>query len=131
MKTLTNTESIIISWTRVLSMIAIFICHICETYCNHWAYVFNIGVQTFFVLSGFLYGCKYISDYKKWMVARVIRVYIPMLTLLILMLPVYIISKPSLFSMKLYISNILNLQGVLFAIGGGCPKTLKQQPCGI
>lgn len=120
MKTLTNNESNIISWIRVLSMIAIVICHICETYSNHWAYVFNIGVQTFFVLSGFLYGYKFISDIKKWIIARTIRVYIPMLTLLILILPLYLIFKPSLFSWKLYISNILNLQGVLFAMGGVC-----------
>lgn len=118
MMMLTNSESKVISWIRVVSMIFIVTCHICQTYGNNWAYVFNIGVQTFLVLSGFLYGNKVITVWGNWIFGRINRVYFPMLTLLLLLLPAYLILRPTFFSWKLFITNIVNIQGVLFVIGG-------------
>lgn len=117
---ITKNESKTISWLRALSMILIVICHICQAYSNCWAFVFNIGVQIFLVLSGVLYGNKIITDWRYWIFRRINRIYLPMLVLLFIMLPVYLLLQPSFFSGKIFLTNIFNLQGFLFALGGGC-----------
>ena len=37
-------------------MVSIVTCHFMQSLGNHWAWVFNIGVQVFLLMSGFLYG---------------------------------------------------------------------------
>lgn len=61
---ITKTESSILIYIRVMAMISIVACHILQAYNNHWAYVLNIGVQVFLVLSGYLYGHKYIDNWN-------------------------------------------------------------------
>lgn len=111
-------ESRAIKYIRVGSMLAIVICHILETYANRWAFVFNIGVQIFLVLSGYLYGKKVVTDWKKWAVGRLKRVYVPMFLFLIIVLPFYLIFQREIFSWKPYALNFLNLQGIPFVMGG-------------
>lgn len=112
-------ESRAIKYIRVGSMLAIVICHILESYANRWAFVFNIGVQVFLVLSGYLYGKKIVTDWKKWAVGRLKRVYVPMFLFLIIVIPFYLIFQREIFSWKPYALNFLNLQGIPFVIGGG------------
>lgn len=100
-------------------MSSIVICHILQSYDNRWAFVFNIGVQVFLVLSGYLYGKKVVTDWKKWAVGRLKRVYVPMFLFLIIVLPFYLIFHREIFSWKPYALNFLNLQGVPFVMGGG------------
>lgn len=114
-------ESRALTYIRVFSMLAIVICHICQTYSrtNHWAYLFNIGVQVFLALSGYLYGHKIITNWKQFYVGRIKRVYIPFVLFLVLVLPFYLIFHRDVFSWKAYLLNFTNLQGVAFAMGGG------------
>lgn len=74
---LTSKEIDALNAIRWLSTIAIVICHILQGYDNAWAYVFNIGVQIFFFLSGFLYGYKDIKSPKEFYRKRFVKLYIP------------------------------------------------------
>lgn len=62
-------RSYAISWIRFLAMCMIVTCHFCQHYGNELAWWFNVGVEIFFIISGFLYGQKEIDDsirfYKK------------------------------------------------------------------
>lgn len=111
-------ESIAISYIRVGSMLAIVLCHILQVYSNLFAFVFNIGVQVFLALSGYLYGKKLISNWGKWTIGRIKRVYVPMFIFLIILLPFYLIFHREFFLWKAYVINLINLQGVSFAVGG-------------
>ena len=87
---LTDSESKAVVFIRSFSMLAIVACHIFQVYHNQWAFVLNIGVQVFLVLSGFLYGHKQIDNWKDWCLARIRRLYIPMFVFLILVMPLYL-----------------------------------------
>ncbi len=131
---ISENESRAIKYIRVGSMSAIVICHILQSYANRWAFVFNIGVQVFLVLSGYLYGKKIVTNWKKWAVGRVRRVYVPMFLFLIIVLPLYLFFHREIFSWKAYALNYLNLQGIPFVMGGVyCRESgtygLLQQSC--
>lgn len=51
-----------ISFIRLVAMCFIFICHILQFYGNQLAFVFNVGVQIFLFISGYLYGIKYYNS---------------------------------------------------------------------
>lgn len=122
---ISENESRAIKYIRVGSMLAIVICHILQSYANRWAFVFNIGVQVFLVLSGYLYGKKIVTNWKKWAVGRVRRVYVPMFLFLIIVLPLYLFFHREIFSWKAYALNYLNLQGIPFVMGGGMLQGIR------
>lgn len=69
-----------ISFVRVLAMIFIVICHLG----SHFGSVvisqfFNVGVQIFFLISGYLYGDRQITEPGKWLFKRYLRLEIPAL----------------------------------------------------
>lgn len=70
------------TWLRAFSMLLILACHYCAE-CGIPAVsmlgqVFNIGVQLFFILSGFLTGYKGIPrPYTAWYRKRAKRIYLP------------------------------------------------------
>lgn len=99
-------------------MLAIVICHMLQAYDNRWAFVFNVGVQIFLALSGYLYGKKIISNWRQWTLGRIRRVYVPMLLFLIVVLPLYLSFHREVFSWRAYALNYLNLQGIPFVFGG-------------
>ncbi len=51
-----------VSYIRLIAMCFIIICHFLQYYNNELAWWFNVGVQIFFIMSGFLYGGKQIND---------------------------------------------------------------------
>ena len=55
-----------ITIVRVGAMLAIVIHHFLSCYNNMAMHVFNIGVQVFLALSGFLYGNKLITSWTVW-----------------------------------------------------------------
>ena len=61
--TLSVVESVSIRYLRAIATLLIVACHFLQTMGNSWAYILNIGVQLFFVMSGYLYGHKEISDW--------------------------------------------------------------------
>lgn len=70
-------QSIVISIVRVAAMVSIVLCHIFQAYDNPLAWRFNVGVQVFLVLSGYLYGHKEIDNWIKWFWNRAKKLYIP------------------------------------------------------
>ncbi len=63
-----TTKQYELSVIRLISICFIVACHILQYYNNKWAFILNIGVQFFLILSGFLYGLKYEKcDGKKFL----------------------------------------------------------------
>lgn len=107
---LSKHDSIAISYLRVAAMGCIVLCHFLQAWGNYWAWVFNIGVQFFLLISGFLYGHKNIDKWMEWYYGRFKRVYIPYIVFLIAVFPLLAVCR--LISMKQVLLYILNLQGL-------------------
>lgn len=74
---ITEKERDTLNLIRWLSTISIVICHLFQRYDLVAAYIFNIGVQVFFFLSGFLYGNKRIIKPLSFYKSRITKLYIP------------------------------------------------------
>ena len=73
-----------ISLLRVVSMFLIILCHIIKYYdfipgSKILGQVFNVGVEIFFLISGYLYAGKMISFYLDWYKERIRKIYFPVL----------------------------------------------------
>ena len=77
MNTLTIYESIAIKYLRAVATVLIVACHFSQAFNNHWAYVFDIGVPLFFIMSGYLYGFKQIESWDSFFFKRWKKLYIP------------------------------------------------------
>lgn len=69
---------------RIISMLMIVLCHYLQFYGNKFAFWFNVGVQIFFILSGVLYGCKDIKDYKKFWKNKFFKLYLPYIVVVLI-----------------------------------------------
>lgn len=74
---MTQAESDALNVLRWGSTVAIVVCHLQQAVGNPWAWVFNVGVQVFFFLSGFLYGGRRIASARKFYRGRVMKLYLP------------------------------------------------------
>ena len=74
---ITNQQSIAISVIRVLAMSLIIACHFLQAYGYTIAFLLNVGVQIFFLTSGFLYGKIEIANPLEFYRKRLTRIYIP------------------------------------------------------
>ena len=66
-----------ISLIRFIAMIFIITCHIFQYYGMELAWWFNVGVQMFFCISGFLYGNKKIDSPSKFVEKNYKKILIP------------------------------------------------------
>ena len=103
---------------RTASMILIVLCHIVSYYSfipghQFLPLVFNVGVHSFLLISGYLYGGKTIRDWKSWFYKRWKTVAMPALCMSIIVLLITLFSddRPTPLSTALY---LLNLQGLGF-----------------
>ena len=111
---ITASERNAISVVRSCAMLMIVLCHLLQAYGNNWAWLFNAGVQVFFVLSGYLYGHKYIADWCKWFGARIRKLYIPVALFSVVMLTVmkFACNEPvKLLNYVSYLSDIQAFRG--------------------
>lgn len=118
---ITTEGSKAISCIRGLAMLSIVVCHLLQTYDNDWAWVFNVGVQVFLVLSGFLYGHKEIHDWKGWFVKRLFKIYIPYLLFLFAYLFLFLVFRKGTLSVMQAFSYIVDIQGFKILGGGKIP----------
>ena len=104
--------SIDIGIIRCISMVMIVICHIATGVGNSAiGQVFQVGVQVFLFISGFLYGSKPINDVKVWIKNRILKICIPCYVFIIILVSVELVlkMKVSFWTLLLY---LFNLQGV-------------------
>lgn len=71
-----------IVWLRVVSMASILLCHITQTHASPYvvmtSQIFNVGVNIFIIISGFLFGLLGVRrPYTKWYTKRLRRIFIP------------------------------------------------------
>ena len=102
----TTTHNNAISAIRFLSMLMIILCHFLQYYDLESAWWFNVGVQIFFTISGFLYGGKTIDKPVKFYKRAFKKLLIP---LWIFVIPVFILQRvfvPESFS---YVRALLTL----------------------
>lgn len=66
-----------ISFIRSISIVLVIICHIMQSLGLELAWWFNVGVQIFLCISGFLYGKKDVGEITAFYSRRVKRILIP------------------------------------------------------
>ena len=104
-----------VSLARVIGMLMIVTCHL-FSFCGvtALAQVFNVGVELFLLISGYLYANKKIGNSGHFIKMRWRKLCIPMYLWVIVILPLNLISnKSSLVSILVYAFNIQGL-GTLF-----------------
>ena len=101
-----------ISLTRVTGMVLIILCHVMTHY-NQIALgqLFNVGIEVFFLISGFLYAEKNINNYRTFYFERWKKLILPMCILLVFYTVYWIITKSDV-NPIFYPLYIFNLQGI-------------------
>ena len=91
---------------RVISMVLIVTCHIFQYYGFKMAFWLNVGVQLFFILSGFLYGAKDIHDFKSFWTKKIYHIIIPYEIVVVVFFIVFTIfdKMPKVLDILYYIS---------------------------
>lgn len=95
----------------MLSTLMIFVCHFLQGLSNDWAYIFNIGVQLFFLISGFLYGKKGVVKVDGFIKSRFGKVYLPYIVFFAIVVIAYQVFDVCRISPKTIVFYLLNLQG--------------------
>jgi len=108
-----------IAFIRVLATIMIVVCHLLQSLSLEAAFWFNLGVQIFFFMSGFLFGKKDIENIKEWYKRRITKVLIPYIILLVIMLLIERIYLNQTYAYKKIFANLIGFQGFV-----GCIKTM-------
>lgn len=107
-----------ISLIRMISFIFIIACHILQGLGNELAFWFNVGVQIFFVVSGFLFAQKEIKNAKEWYIKRIKRIMVPYLLFLVIFVLFKILISHDYVNPKALVSAVLGLQGFTSSING-------------
>lgn len=99
-------------------MLCIVLCHLQQAYDNKWAWVFNVGVQIFLALSGWLYGMKNIGDWRIWCKDKFIKLYIPYIIYVLIAFFVYRLFSIESFTFKNLVIYFCDLQWFLGNVEG-------------
>ena len=110
------------TYFRVLGVILILLCHFVQqstnTYLNLTAQFFNIGVNMFFILSGFLFGIRGgQNNVLPWYKKRVKRIYIPYELFIIFLLIVHCCCRLNVLKID-WLFLVLGLQGSVVGVLG-------------
>ena len=77
-----------ISTVRSLAFVSIILCHIFQYFRIELAWWFNVGVQVFLCMSGFLYGKKKIEDVLVFYKKQLIKILVPYYLVILFMIGV-------------------------------------------
>lgn len=99
-----------ISIIRLITMIMIITCHILQKLDNEWAWWLNVGVQIFFIISGFLYGKKVILEPFKWIFRQFKKILLDYYIFIFILSIVYTITRTYHFTIINFFINMLGLQ---------------------
>lgn len=92
---------------RLLAMLSIIACHFCQYYNSEWAWWLNVGVQVFFIISGYLYGSKSIDEPILWLKKRFVKILTPYYIFLTLAIVGYLIISPDMIGVGNLVSSYL------------------------
>ncbi len=105
---------------RAVSMLMIVLCHVISNYTflpghNVIGKILNVGVYSFLAISGYLYGGKTISDFRRWFCKRWETIVLPAWILIaaVLIAELMLGNRYDLRSVVFY---FLNLQGTGFLV---------------
>lgn len=101
-----------ISILRVMAMSLIVFAHLCHLY--NWVSIRALifGVPLFFCISGYLYGKRIITDWKKFFIGRIEKILLPVwvfAAFVMLYSAIFLTEKPSILDVVL---QAFNLQGI-------------------
>lgn len=99
---------------RLLAMLSIIACHFCQYYNSEWAWWLNVGVQIFFIISGYLYGSKRIDAPIPWLKKRFVKILTPYYIFLTLAIIAYLIISPE----RLRFTSVISSYFVVGTIKG-------------
>lgn len=88
-------------------MIFIIVCHFFQYYGNELAFWFNVGVQMFFCISGFLYGQKRIKNPLDFIIKNFKKILIPYFSFLLPTIVIYFLFARDNISIVLAIKALL------------------------
>lgn len=97
-------------------MCSIIACHFCQYYESEWAWWLNVGVQVFFIISGFLYGTKAIEEPIGWLKKQFKKILLPYYIFLIFAIIGYILVAPDKIGVKNIVSSVFTV-GQIKGIG--------------
>ena len=111
--TISEKESNAIVIIRATAMFSIVLCHLFQAYnVLSLASVFNIGVQVFLVMSGYLYGKKQITSWSQWYKKRFLKLYIPFTIVWLSVFLFHFIFKTDTIKWYNIVNFLTNLQGL-------------------
>lgn len=105
-------KNLSISIIRFIAMCSIIACHFCQYYDSEWAWWLNIGVQIFFIVSGYLYGTRKIVEPITWLKRQFVKILIPYWLCLTLTLVPYYLYTPELLSIRRVVCAYLTLETI-------------------
>lgn len=95
-----------ISLVRFVSMVFIVVCHFMQYYNMKLAFLFNVGVQMFFCLSGFLYGNKKIDTPLNFIVKNFKKILIPYWIFIVFAIGIYSIFAREYINVSLIVKMV-------------------------
>ena len=105
-----------ISLLRLIAMLFIVLCHFFQYYGVEWAWWFNVGVQMFFCISGFLYANKRIESTIDFFSKNLLKILIPYFCFLLPIIVVYFFFARDSITIASVASALLT-NGVIEGIG--------------
>lgn len=110
------------TWLRAFGAMLILLCHFtsqCDNpYISMSSQMFNIGVEIFFILSGFLFGVRGIrKPYGQWYLKRVKRIYVPYEMFVIFLAAIYTVFGMSI-ATRDWLLFSLGAQGSIVGVWG-------------
>lgn len=110
---ITPSESTAVNYLRALAFLLILGDHFFVFLkVPHLSSILVVGVQLFFIISGFLYGKREITDWKAFFIKRIKKIYVPFIIFLLFIFLVYWLLEPTALNWKKSVVYLLNLQGV-------------------
>jgi len=101
-----------ISLIRLIAMLMIITCHILQGLSSSWAFWFNIGVQIFLIISGYLYGSKNVTSTKEFYIKQIKKILVPYLVLAVIIFTLEAIFLNKRYSITLMLGSLLGFGGV-------------------
>jgi len=111
-----------VSFTRVVSMIFIVLCHIIPYYdfipgSTSLSGIFNVGIDSFLIISGYLYGDKKIEKFSKWYLDRFMKICLPSSIFVIIISIIFLVLGENINILSTLVYTF-NLSGIGACIRG-------------